>query len=226
MLSLYEKSAIPTQFTIDKIGDHQNHCKIATEPFPQQTQALIQQARTLAEEVGVTVTTDAYKVLIDYTGNHTRLIFTELEKLKTYALGKTVNGDMVKELVSESAANSLQLANAIRLGNIAQALELGDRLINCNEPAFKITATLTTTFRTWLTVKQMIITGCQDDNTIAQLADVKNPKRLYYIRQEVANCCVNKLKNSLKMLLELELMLKSGVDEKLALQTQIIKLCS
>jgi hypothetical protein len=38
-------------------------------------------------------------------------------------LGKTVNGDMVKELVSESAANSLQLANAIRLGNIAQALE-------------------------------------------------------------------------------------------------------
>ena len=57
----------------------------------------------------------SYKVLIDYTGNHTRLIFTELEKLKTYALGKTVNGDMVKELVSESAANSLQLANAIRL---------------------------------------------------------------------------------------------------------------
>ncbi|MDB9446650.1 hypothetical protein PN447_10025 [Anabaena sp. CS-542/02] len=107
--------------------------------------------------------------MIDYTGNNTRLIFTELEKLKTYALGKTVNGDMVKELFSESAANSLQLANAIRLGNIAQALELGDRLINCNEPALKITATLTTTFRTWLTAKQMIITGCQDDNAIAKL---------------------------------------------------------
>ena len=48
-----------------------------------QTQALIQQARTLADEVAVTLTTDAYKVLIDYTGNHTQLIFTELEKLKT-----------------------------------------------------------------------------------------------------------------------------------------------
>ncbi|WP_254433058.1 hypothetical protein [Dolichospermum sp. UHCC 0406] len=59
-------------------------------------------------------------------------------------MGKTVNGDMVKELVSESAANSLQLANAIRLGNIAQALELGDRLINCNEPALKITAIYST----------------------------------------------------------------------------------
>lgn len=83
--------------------------------------------------------------MVDYTGNNTRLIFTELEKLKTYALGKTVNGDMVKELVSESAANSLQLANAIRLGNIAQALEFIKRLINCNKPASKITATLTTT---------------------------------------------------------------------------------
>lgn len=67
---------------------------------------------------------------------NTRLIFTELEKLKTYALGKIVNGDTVKELVSESAANTLQLANAIRLGNIAQALEFVERLINCNEPAF------------------------------------------------------------------------------------------
>ncbi|BAZ81138.1 hypothetical protein NIES73_24050 [Sphaerospermopsis kisseleviana NIES-73] len=60
----------------------------------------------------------------------------------TYTLVKT--NSLVKELVSESAANSLQLANAIRLGNIAQALEFGDseallqavRLINCNEPAF------------------------------------------------------------------------------------------
>ena len=42
--------------------------------------ALIQQARTLADEVSVTLTTDAYKVLIDYTGNNTRLIFTELGK--------------------------------------------------------------------------------------------------------------------------------------------------
>ena len=37
-------------------------------------QALIQQARTLAYEVGVTLTSDAY------TGNYTRLIFTELGK--------------------------------------------------------------------------------------------------------------------------------------------------
>ena len=47
---------------------------------------------------------------------------------------------MVKELVSKNATNSLQLAIAIRLGNIAQALEFVQRLINCNEPALKITA--------------------------------------------------------------------------------------
>ncbi len=61
---------------------------------------------------------------------------------------------------------------------------------------------------------------------IAQVAELKNPKRLYYIRQEVKSVSTNRLQNALKVLLELELMLKSGGDEKLALQTQIIKLCS
>ena len=46
--------------------------------------------------------------------------------------------------VGVHSANSLQLANAIRLGNIAQALEFVEHLINCNEPALKITAIYST----------------------------------------------------------------------------------
>jgi len=191
-----------------------------------QTDALTQQARTLALEVGVTLTSDAYSLLVESTGNNTRLAFTELEKLKTYAHGETVNADMVRQLVSASAANSLQLANAIRLGNISQALELVENLTRCNEPALRIVATLTTAFRTWLIVKLMVATGCKDDGAIAQVAELKNPKRLYFLRQEVATISVAKLQNALKVLLELELMLKSGSNEKFALPTQIIKLCS
>ncbi|MCC5621654.1 DNA polymerase III subunit delta [Nostoc sp. CHAB 5715] len=191
-----------------------------------QTDALIQQARTLALEVDVNLTADAYSLLVESTGNNTRLTFTELEKLKTYAQSGTINADMVRELVSANAANSLQLANAIRLSNVSQALKLIENLINCNEPALRIVATLTTAFRTWLIVKLMAAAGCKDDSAIAQIAELKNPKRLYYIRQEVKSVSTNRLQNALKVLLELELMLKSGGDEKLALQTQIIKLCS
>ncbi len=191
-----------------------------------QTDALIQQTRTLAGEVGVNLTSEACSLLVESTGNNTRLGFTELEKLRTYAQGETVNADMVRELVSTSAANNLQLANAIRLGNVSQALELVENLIRCNEPVLRIVATLITSFRTWLVVKLMMIAGQKDDSTVAQVAELKNPKRLYYIRQEVANVSTSRLQSALKVLLELELMLKRSGDEKFALQTQIIKLCS
>jgi DNA polymerase-3 subunit delta len=72
----------------------------------------------------------------------------------------------------------------------------------------------------------MVAAGCKDDNAIAKVAELKNPKRLYFLRQEVATVSVAKLQNALKVLLELELALKNSGDDKLTLQTQIIKLCS
>ncbi|MEI2579923.1 DNA polymerase III subunit delta [Scytonema sp. PRP1] len=190
-----------------------------------QTDALIQQVRTFALEIDVNLTFDGCRQLVESVGNNTRLAFTELEKLKTYAQGGIVNTSVVRDLVSASAANSLQLARAIRLGNVSQALELVENLISCNEPALRIVATLTTAFRTWLIVKLMVAAGCKDDSAIAKVAELKNPKRLYFLRQEVATVSVAKLQNALKVLLELELALKNGGDDKLTLQTQIIKLC-
>ena len=118
------------------------------------------------------------------------------------------------------------LATAIRTGDIAAALELLENLFSCNEPALKIVATLTTSFRRWFTVKLCVIDGCRNDSAIANLAEIKNPKQLYFIRQEVASVPLNRLQNALEVLLQLELMLKTGWEEKLALQTQVIKLCS
>ncbi len=191
-----------------------------------QTDALIQQVRSLALEVGVTLTLDACKQLVEAVGNNTRLMFSELNKLRVYANELTVNADMVKELVVNNAANSLQLAAAIRIGNVGKALELVENLISCNEPALRIVSTLVTTFRTWLIVKLMIAAGEKDDSAIASLADIKNPKRLYFLRLDVANVAVSRLQNAMAVLLELELMLKNSGDEKSALETQIIKLCT
>lgn len=193
---------------------------------PWQIDALKKLVCTLASEIGVTVANDASQLLVELLGNNTRLLFTELEKLKLYTNNKTVTALDVKALVLPNATNSLQLANAIRSSNMAAALELLENLFNCNEPALKIVATLTTSFRRWFVVKLCVIDGCKDDSAIASLAEIKNPKQLYFIRQEVAKVPINRLQKALEVLLQLELMLKTGWDEKLAMQTQIIKICT
>ncbi|RUS93430.1 DNA polymerase III subunit delta [Dulcicalothrix desertica PCC 7102] len=191
-----------------------------------QTEALTHQVRALALEIGVTLTSDGCKELVESTGNNTRLLRNELEKLSIYASGIPVNAEVVASLVNNGASNNLLLANAIRLGNVSEALELLENLIRSNEPALRIACTLVTMFRTWLVVKLMVASGCKDDGEIAKAAELKNPKRLYFLRQEITCLSLSRLKNALKILLELELMLKSGNDEKLALQTQIIQLCN
>ncbi|MDZ4871013.1 MAG: hypothetical protein CLLPBCKN_000401 [Chroococcidiopsis cubana SAG 39.79] len=187
---------------------------------------MIKQARNLAKETGIEFAPDAYRVLIEAVGNNTRLLVTQLEKLKVYANGVTINADTVRELVTNNATNSLQLASAIRTGNVSLAFKLVEDLIASNEPALKIAATLTTAFRTWLVIKLCLAANWQDDSAIAFLAEIKNPKRLYFLRQEVASIPASNLQKALSVLLELELMLKNGWDEKTTLQTQIVKICA
>ena len=91
---------------------------------PWQTDALIKQVRAIAAVVGVSVTLDACQLLVESVGNNTRLLHTELEKLKLYANGKIIDADAVKALISPNATNSLQLATAIVCGNVAAALVL------------------------------------------------------------------------------------------------------
>lgn len=191
-----------------------------------QTDVLTERIYTTAREFSITIANNAACVLAESVGNNTRLLHTELEKLKIYTLDKCVSADDVRELVSSNAANSLQLAAAIRTGNVSLALELLEVLLRCNEPALKIVATLTTTFRTWLIIKLCIIAGWKDDTAIAHLAEVKNPKRLYFLKKEVTSIDVTKLQNALNTLLELETMLKTGAEEKISLQSQIIKICT
>ncbi|MBE9015877.1 DNA polymerase III subunit delta [Chroococcidiopsidales cyanobacterium LEGE 13417] len=191
-----------------------------------QTDALIKLARNLAKETGIEFAPDAYRVLVEAVGNNTRLLVTQMEKLKVYANGATVNTDAVRELIVNNATNSLQLASAVRTGNVSLAFQLVEDLIARNEPALKIVATLTTAFRTWLVVKLCLAANYQDDSAIAFLAEIKNPKRLYFLRQEVASISAGDLQKALSVLLELELMLKNGWDEKMALQTQIVKICA
>jgi DNA polymerase III subunit delta len=194
---------------------------------PWKTEELSQRVQMVANELGLKLTRDAIQLLAESVGNNTRQLYLELEKLHLLAGGggQQIDRVMVASLVIANTQNSLQLAAAIRQGDVGKALHLVSELINHNEPALKIVATLVGQFRTWLWVKILLEDGEKDERVIATAAGIGNPKRLFFIKQELQGTNADRLAASLSKLLDLEFSLKRGAETISTLQIHTIELC-
>jgi DNA polymerase III subunit delta len=209
--------------TIQKYANVQELSQIP----PWKTDELIQRVQIVANELGLKVTRDAVQLLAESVGNNTRQLYLELEKLQLLAggEGQQIDRVMVSSLVIANTQNSLQLAAAIRQGDVGTALNLVAELIAHNEPALKIVATLVGQFRTWLWVKMLLEDGEKDERVIATAAGIGNPKRLFFLRQELQGASADRLAASLPKLLDLEFSLKRGGEPISTLQIHTIELC-
>lgn len=194
---------------------------------PWKTEELVQRVKSHAQELGVKLTINAAELLAQSVGNDTRMLVNELEKLQLYAGNSKfpLDENAIAKLVTSNTQNSLQLATAILKRDAAKALELVADLINKNEPALRIVATLIGQFRTWLWVKLMVSEGENDPKEIATAAEVTNPKRIYFLTKDVQPLSLKQLTSTLRLLLELEFSLKRGADPLSTLQTKVIELC-
>ncbi len=194
---------------------------------PWETKQLVQQVEKIAQEVGVKLTSSSTSLIAESVGNNTRQLYNELTKLRLYAgeSQEPISPEVVTNLVQATSQTSLDLVKAIASGNTAQSLTLVAQLLNRNEPALKIVATLVGQFRTWLWVKIMTQAQERDKKVIAQAAEIGNPNRVYFLQQEVSALNVNQLAATLPLLLELEASLKQGAQEMPLLQTKVIQLC-
>lgn len=197
-------------------------------PIPTwKTDQILKNVRQVAQEFGVQLTTPAIELLTEAVGNDTRQLYSELEKLQLYRQSdqQTLDENDVAAIVTTTTQNVFKLAATIRQGQTAEALEMVAELIRQNEPALRIVASLVSQFRTWVWIKLMLESGERDETTIAQAADIGNPKRLYFLKQEVQGLSLNSLLQALPVLLELESSLKRGADDLVALQTKVVELC-
>lgn len=210
-----------------KLLQKQGHIQEFSLILPWKTDLIIQQVQRAAQDVGVKLTQDAVQLLAESVGNNSRQLYNELEKLYLYggSAKRPIDATAVQTLVTASTQTSLQLATAIRQGETARALTLVADLLNRNEPALRIVATLVGQFRTWLWIKLMVNAGVRDEREIAQAAEVSNPKRIYFLRQEVAAASLSSFEQTLPLLLELEFGLKQGGEPIALLQTKVIELC-
>lgn len=195
---------------------------------PWKTDLLIQRVRQSAQELHLNLGAEGVDLLVQAVGNDTRRLFQELEKLQIYQGNRPqpLTPAEISRLVNTTTQNSLQLAAALRQRHTAKALALVADLIQHNEPVLKIVATLVGQFRTWLWVKLMLETGERNEQAIAKAAEVGNPKRVYFLQQEVKSVSLSFLKQALTLLFELELSLKQGSHEISTFQTTVIELCN
>jgi len=194
---------------------------------PWKTELLVKQVQQTAQSLGVKLTKTAIEQLAEAVGSNTRQLYGELEKLRLYAGAsqKPLDEATVAQLVTTTSQSTIQLAAAIRQGHVAIALDLVADLLRQNEPALMIARSLITQFRTWTWVKLLLETGERDERAIAEMAEIGNPKRIYFLKQEVSHLPATNLLQTLPILLELDAGLKSGGDELMILQTKVIELC-
>ena len=143
-------------------------------------------------------------------GNNLTRAESELRKLLTYSADKRLSLAEVKMLIPSSTQSSLQLAEAIRTGKAKEAASLLGELLAMNNHPLMICATLITQFRTWLWIKSAIQSGVKQDTEIAKVCNIGNPKRVYFLKQEVQHTSIAALKHAVKMLFDLEISLKTG----------------
>ena len=101
-------------------------------------------------------------------------------------------------------------------------VRLIDELLARSEPMLVMVATLLTQFRTWLWVKSALASGIQNNTEIAQLCNVGNPNRLYYLRQEVATMPLRTLIQAVTKLVDLEMSIKQGAVQAKAIMPSLL----
>jgi len=208
---------------LQKVGEIREFSPIS----PWKTDLLVQNVRQVAQSVGVKLTSGAIELLAEAVGNNSRQLYSELEKLRLYvgASQEPVNDAAVTNLVTAHTQNSLQLAAAIRQGDTARSLTLVADLFSRNEPALRIVATLVGQFRTRLWIKLLMEAGERDEREIARLAEIGNPKQVYFLQKEVKPLRLASLQQTLPILMELEFGLKFGADPLELMQMKVMELC-
>ncbi|MFQ3679548.1 MAG: DNA polymerase III subunit delta [Pseudanabaenaceae cyanobacterium] len=180
--------------------------------------ALVQRAK--AE--GVRLQPAAQAALVEAIGGDLRRMVTELAKLHLYCGDRPVTAADVQALVFSSGRSVRQLTQALLAGQTGLALAIGQELLANNEAPLRLCAALVGQFRTWLLVKTALEAGERDERAIAEFAELGNPKRLFFLKNELKNVTAAQLQRVLAELLALEWALKQGAEEVATLQTRLV----
>ena len=157
-------------------------------------------------------------LIINSVGNDSFNLMSELEKAKIYLSASNKNenkeiilkSDDVKKIFNDHQSNIFKIIDHLLQNSINEGLIEIHYLLKKGEPALRLNAGLISQIRMHTIVKLLHKSGEQDLAKICKLANISNPKRIFFIRKKVNNTSSDFLIKLMSNLLDIESSLKKG----------------
>ena len=195
--------AIETSFSLPEIWDYQGQKKYL---------------EVTANAMNIQLGKGTAELILNSVGNDSFNLMSELTKAKIYLSASNNNEnkelilsiDDVKQIFNDHQSNIFKIIDNLLQNNINKGLIEIHYLLKKGEPALRLNAGLISQVRMHTIVKLLHKSGEQDSAKICKLANISNPKRIFFIRKKVNNTSSDFLIKLMSKLLDIESSLKKG----------------
>jgi len=190
------KKAFESSYMLPNIWDHESQIRYIKE---------------FSKNLNINLDENAAQAIIESIGTDSTKLDNELRKACLYLSARNKNLLTFKDIeliFFEQQSNIFKIIDYLLEKKISQSLNDINILINQGEPPLRLIAGLISQIRIHTIV--LLLSEENDLSKISELADIKNPKRIFFIRKKIKNCDPKFLINLMIKLLDIELFLKRG----------------
>ena len=170
-----------------------------------------------ANSMNINLDKEAAELIINSIGNDSFNLINELTKAKLYLSASnnankeiTLKSDDVKKIFNDHQSNIFKIIDHLLQNEISESLIEIHYLLKKGEPALRLNAGLISQIRMHTIVKLLHQSGEKDLGQICKIANISNPKRIFFIRRKVNNTSSDFLIKLMSNLLDIESSLKKG----------------
>ena len=172
--------------------------------------------QNIGKEMHIDFDREVGEKILDSIGIDNSRLINELEKAKLYLEGKnkstysklTLKEKDIDDIFNDNQSNIFKILDFLLEEKIPESLLEINNIINKGEPPLKFTIGLINQLRVHTIV--LLLMHEKDLEKISNLANISNPKRIFFIRKKIKNCSPNFLINLMIKFLNIEASIKKG----------------
>ncbi len=172
--------------------------------------------QNIAKEMDININRNAGEKILDSIGIDSSRLINELTKAKLYLSSKkdVSNSELslqekdINQIFNDHDSNIFKILDLLLEEKISESLLEVNNIINKGEPPLKLTIALINQIRIHTIV--LLLKNEKDFTKICDLANISNPKRIFFIRKKVEKCSPRFLINLMIQFLNIEASIKKG----------------